>query len=115
MPGDSRALIGFLTFNKSVNFYNLRVSMFILLRRHTIVYMYLTQKSDSFIQCNIVGFQFINSYNVSGPCIFCNQVSMDDLHDRLNFYVDRKNKIFHHILQGHLKISKTAKFGCKML
>ena len=29
MPGDSRALIGFLTFNKSVNFYNLRVSMFI--------------------------------------------------------------------------------------
>lgn len=27
IPGDSRALIGFLTFNKSVNFYNLRVSM----------------------------------------------------------------------------------------
>jgi protein transport protein SEC24 len=26
IPGDSRALIGFLTFNKSVNFYNLRVS-----------------------------------------------------------------------------------------
>ena len=28
MPGDARALIGFLTFNKSVNFYNLRVSIF---------------------------------------------------------------------------------------
>lgn len=27
MPGDSRALIGFLTFSKSVNFYNLRVSV----------------------------------------------------------------------------------------
>ena len=32
IPGDSRALIGFLTFNKSVNFYNLRVSIFIFIR-----------------------------------------------------------------------------------
>ena len=28
IPSDSRALIGFLTFNKSVNFFNLRVSAF---------------------------------------------------------------------------------------
>ena len=26
-----------------------------------------------------------------------------------------KQKIFHHGLKGHLKISKTAKFGCEML
>ena len=31
---------------------------------------------------------------------------MDDLHNGLNFCVDQKNKIFHHILQGHLKIAK---------
>ena len=40
---------------------------------------------------------------------------MDNLHNRLNFDRGLKNKIFHHSLRGHLKITKTARFGYEML
>ena len=39
---------------------------------------------------------------------------MDSLHNRLNFDLDKKNKIFHRSLKVHLKIGKTAKCGCEM-
>ena len=38
-----------------------------------------------------------------------------NLHYRLNFDPDKTNKIFYHGLKEHVKISRTAKFGCEML
>ena len=37
---------------------------------------------------------------------------MDNFHDKLNFDLGKKNKIFHDSLKGHFKISRTANFGC---
>jgi hypothetical protein len=40
---------------------------------------------------------------------------MDDSSYRLYFDLGKKNKIHHHSLKEHVKISKIAKFGCEML
>ena len=41
--------------------------------------------------------------------------TMDDSSYRLNFDQGKKNKIHHHSKKEHVKISKIAKFGRKML
>ena len=40
---------------------------------------------------------------------------MGNLHYRLNFDPGKTNKIFHHSSKKQVEISRTAKFGCKML
>jgi hypothetical protein len=40
---------------------------------------------------------------------------MGDSRYRLNFDLGQKNKIHHHSLKEHVKISKIAKFGREML
>ena len=47
------------------------------------------------------------------PSLTCFQ--MDDSSYRQNFDLDKKNKIHHHSCKEHLKMSKIAKFGCKLL
>ena len=42
-------------------------------------------------------------------------LSMNDSSYSLNFDLGKKNKIHHHSQKEHVKISKIAKFGCKML
>ena len=40
---------------------------------------------------------------------------MDSSHYRLNFDLNEKELIHHHSYKEHLKFSKIAKFGCKIL
>ena len=40
---------------------------------------------------------------------------MDNLHNRLNVELGRKNEIFYYSQKKDLNINKTAKFGGKML
>jgi hypothetical protein len=40
---------------------------------------------------------------------------MDDSSYRLDFDPDKEDEIYHYSLKEHASISKTAKFGCKVL
>ena len=49
------------------------------------------------------------------PDLLSSPISMENLHDRLTFDLDRKSKIFYYSQKEDPKISRIAEFGGEML
>ncbi len=58
---------------------------------------------------------FLNATIFTYLCYMLVALSMDHLHYRLNFDLNKSRQKFHHSLKEHHKISNIPKFRCEML